>query len=87
MCQEAADLTRKCSDPVQAVKSCSPLLDRRQYTKCFMQNDLDPLEAFVNCLKSGCRKSTGACKSLKAALEVCPGKMLKSLPCAAETPE
>ena len=82
ICKEASDLTRDCEDSVEAVKVCGPLLDRKLYAKCFMKNDIDPLQAYVNCLKSSCDKDMPACNALKGALDVCPGKLVQKLPCA-----
>lgn len=83
MCKDASEVTQKCTYPVEAVKICSELLDSKTYSRCFMKYGIDPLEAYVQCVKWNCRRDVLSCRNLQGSLRTCPGggKVKKYLNC------
>ena len=71
-CEIAMQVFKDCPDQVQAVKDCGGIISNNKIMKCLRDYNVDPMDAFVYCLKYLCRDDSDSCALLKEDMENCP---------------
>lgn len=58
-------------DRTDVINDCQKLVTSNQMMKCLDKYDVDPMNAFVYCLKYKCNNDADSCDLLKEALDGC----------------
>ena len=72
-------------DRVQVINDCQKILTHNRTIKCLGKFGLNPMTAFIYCLKYKCNNDADSCDLLQEALDGCPS--VAALPAGTVCPD